>query len=52
MGCEGSLTALKGECAREEDLGQTQRVVTAQRVSVSDLRDKNKDVVCSSLRQL
>lgn len=51
VGCEGRLTALKGECTREEDLGQIQRVVSPQRVSISDLRNRSKDVVCLSVRQ-
>lgn len=29
----------------EEDLGQTNRIVSLQRVSISDLRERNKDAV-------
>lgn len=35
----------------EEDLGQTNRIVSLQRVSISDLRERNKDAVFLFIRQ-
>lgn len=48
---EDEQMALKGECAHEDDLGQIHRVISPQRVSISNLRDRNKDAIFLSIRQ-
>lgn len=48
---EDGQIALKGACTHEDDRGQIHRVMSPQTVSISNLRDRNKDAICLSIRQ-